>query len=242
MQKIPVILLDIDGVLNEAQQPVTLCMQQKLQQLARQKDVYFVTGNTYTKSVDLLNGPIAMYAGIFCNNADELRGMRGKLIWQDTETPPLPNIQDSLFCEASRDYINNCVEWRSPRFVNLCPVGRYASKEERDSHDSSWRTGFISDLRKFKYRDGVDGVWESIDCSIGGKVSIDIYSKGADKSRAAKWINDSGRNFVFIGDRTDEGGNDHCVKVYCDNMSQNKCLTSSGPTHTMEIINQLLGN
>lgn len=225
------VLLDIDGVLNEPQQPITLCMQQKLQSLARHREVYFVTGNSYTKSVDILNGPIGMYCGVFSNNADELRSMRGKLIWQDTETPPLPD-EIAVLLNMLPEPKRNSIEWRSPRFVNFCPIGRYATREERDGYDASWRVAFAKDV--------MDVYSDALDVSIGGQVSVDIYSKGADKSRAAKWINNTGRNFVFIGDRTSEGGNDHCVKLYCDNMTQNKCLTSSGPIHTMELLDNLL--
>lgn len=78
-----VVILDINGTLNEAQQPITLCMQQKLQALARRHQVYFVTGSTYTEAVDQLNSSIAMYCGVFCLDAEELRSMRGKLIWCD---------------------------------------------------------------------------------------------------------------------------------------------------------------
>lgn len=236
-----VALLDIDGVLNEPQQPVTFCMQQKLQQLARHKEVYFVTGNTYTKSVDLLNGPIGMYSGIFCLNADELRTMRGKLIWQDEVTEPLTGyLQQYLNNYFSGDdwCWNNNIEWRSPRFVNFSQLGRYCTQDDRDCHEHSWREDFIAVAREWALR----GQHAIPEFSIGGQVSIDIYSKGADKSRAAKWINNTGRNFVFIGDKTAPDGNDHCVKLYCDNSSQNKCLTSSGPLHTMEMLDNLIGN
>lgn len=226
-----VILLDIDGTLNEAQQPLTFCMQKKLQQLARHKIVYFVTGNSYTKSVDILNGPIGMYAGVFCLNADELRTMRGKVIWEDSDTPPLPDItQQWINYITGHSQKNNCIDWRSPRFVNFSKVGRYATKEERDEHDASWREKFIEDMC----------CKDTVECSIGGKVSVDIYSKGADKARAARWVNSTGRKFIFIGDKTDAGGNDYAVKKYCEDNSENICLTTTGPIHTMDYINKIL--
>lgn len=225
-----VILLDIDGVLNEAQQPITLCMQQKLQTISRHRDVYFVTGNSYIKSVDILNGPISMYAGVFCNNADELRTMRGKLIWQDAETPELPQMQ-MVICSYLSGQQNNSVEWRTPRMVNVSRIGRFASKDQRKSEKAEWRDQFIN-LMHASYK--------GIECAKGGVVSVDIYSKGADKSRAAKWVNNTGRDFIFIGDKTDDGGNDACVKKYCETHTKNICLKSNGPSHTMDLLDELI--
>lgn len=226
------VLLDIDGVICESQQPVTLEMQAVLQRLARQKLVYFVTGNHYTKSIDLLNGPIAMYGGIFNNTADELRSMRGKLIWRDETTPPLPSEIEQTLRTVYQPNKANCIEWRTPRFINFSKIGRYATLEERKSHDASWRDGAVEFLR-WRYPE--------VETVIGGSVSIDIYSKGADKSRAAKWLNERGRRFAFIGDKTEPGGNDFSVKKYIESNPQNICFTSLGCAHTIQIIEELLG-
>lgn len=230
VNKNTVILLDVDGVINEPQQACKPEMQSLLQRLAMHYQVYFVTGNGYTKTVDILNGPIGKFMGVFCNNADELRTMRGKLVWQDTYTKPLPRLD---FCLMSllRDKAtgNNCIEWRSPRFVNISTIGRYADEETRRQHNGSWReyiAHIISD--------------DEVECSIGGQVSIDIYSKGADKSRAAKYINSQDKNFLFIGDKTSPGGNDYPIVQYCELNPENICLTTVSYLNTMEIINSLL--
>ena len=230
-----VFLLDIDGVLCEAQQPVGQEMQKRLLALARQHQVYFVTGNSYVKSVDLLAGHIKDFSGVFCHSADELRSMRGKLIWQDTYSKPLhPEMESILRDVAEKIKLrlqNNSIEWRSPRILNFCPIGRFATQKERDNHDASWRESFIKDIMFIPM---------GFECSIGGKVSIDIYSSRADKSRAAKWINAQGKVFTFIGDKTAAGGNDYPVKEYCINNPENICLQSNGVAHTLELIDGFL--
>ncbi len=229
-----VFLLDIDGTLNKSQEPLSDEMSRLLQRLTRYFQVYFVTGNNYIKTVDIINGSMAHFSGVFCNNGDELRTMRGKLMWTDTETEPLDNSLEYWIRVAGDFEKNNCVEWRSPRFVNVSMVGRFATQGERNSHDAGWRDGFI------KYLRGLFNFREDVDFSTGGSVSVDIYSKGADKSRACKYINNTGKNFIFIGDRTDENGNDYPVKKYCEQNDKNICLTSFGTTHTMEIIEEFL--
>lgn len=209
------LLLDIDGVVCEPQQPIS---EKMLRFLRGYKSVYMVTGNTYTKAVDLVGS-----WPIFCNNADELRS-GGLLIWKDEISPALPYIPPIRG-------MNNCMDWRSPRFVNVCPIGRYASKKARDESDNSWREDYIKEIK---------GRYHGIEAVIGGQVSVDVYSRGADKSRAGKWLNDIGYDFIFIGDKTDPGGNDYPLVKYCYDHPQNKWFKSTGPEHTMEIIRGLL--
>lgn len=230
-----VFLFDIDGVLNESQQPISLEMHSKLQRLARHYQVYFLTGNTYTRSVDIINGHIKDFAGVFCNSGDELRTMRGKLIWQDTATPAIPpEIEQTLYSlllSMGYDHYGNRIEWRNPRNINFSAIGRNASMEVRAAHDPSWRQE-AADYIMYRYPD--------LDVSIGGSISLDICRHGANKARACKYINALGKDFVFIGDKTSEGGNDHCVKVYCEENSKNICLTSNGVLNTIKILDEYL--
>lgn len=226
------LLLDIDGTLNEAQQPIKEDMRHRLLSLTRRYNVYFVTGNSYVKTIDIIGSPIRDFSGVFCSNADELRTMRGKLMWRDTETPELPDglercIRTIYDCSAK-----NCIEWRNPRFLNFSKIGRFATQEQRLAHDASWRTDAVGYL-KFRFPE--------IETAIGGSVSVDVYSSGADKSRACKYINAQGKKFIFIGDKTDIGGNDHCVKKYCEANSENICCTSNGTLTTIKLLNGFLG-
>lgn len=223
-------LFDVDGVLCEPQQKMNEEVQRRLESFCC--PVFFVTGNSYTKAMDMLGLWCGdWWSGVFCNNADELRES-GQLIWQDTETPPLPSglARALLFAAYWNEPAANQTEWRNPRFVNFCPIGRYANKEQRDAHDPSWRRGFIS-----KTLDDFD-----VECVIGGQVSVDIYSKGADKSRAGKWLNDNGYTFAFIGDKTDPGGNDYPLVKYCEAHPENKWYKSTGPEDTLRILREIV--
>lgn len=219
-----VLLLDIDGVLNEPQQPISDDMRAKITMVSFVMPIYFVTGNSFTKSIDILGWH--GFAGIFCNNGDELRDKYGYCQWRDDVTPPLPQID--LIYKA-----NNSIEWRSPRFVNYCPIGRYATLEQRAEHVDNWRDLFVSWVTEH---------FPDVECATGGAVSVDIYSRGADKARAAKYLNEQGYNFIFIGDKTAPGGNDYCIRKYCENNggNKNKVFTSNGTANTMELLDKIL--
>lgn len=223
------LLLDIDGVVCEPQQPMTKEMDHVLRKInGETMEVFFVTGNSYTKAADMIGAKWR----IFCNNADELR-RQGVLHWQDTETPPLPNIQIELYSFFSKfsSARNNQIEWRSPRFVNVSLLGRYATKQERSNAEQSWKGGLITQLAPF-------GAMDKLEVVIGGQVSVDIYSKGADKARAGKWLTDHGYEFFFIGDKTDKGGNDYPLVEYCEKTG-NKWFKASGVEETKKLIEAL---
>lgn len=116
--------------------------------------------------------------------------------------------------------------------INFSHIGRYAPKESRDAHDSSWRDDHIRAIK---------ALYPDVVVEKGGQISLDIHSAGADKSRAAKYINETLRkDFVFLGDRTEEGGNDYPVKKYCDECPKNVCLQVNSIEDTFAIIDALL--
>lgn len=218
-----VLLLDIDGVVNYPQQEIN----EDIKWLLQERNPYFVTGNSFGKSKEILGG--LPFSFIFCNNSDEMRTDDGILIWRESKIDPLPNIQPFL-CSQFVEINNNNIEWRNPRFVNFSMIGRYATKEERDSHDNSWRDVFI-DRIKNKF---------DVEAVKGGQISVDIFSKGADKSRAIRWINEvMNKDVVFIGDKTDKGGNDYPIVEYCNNNPRNKWFKTSGVEETAEILREL---
>ena len=227
-------LLDIDGVLCESQQPVSRAMRNALNRLVEYYPVYIVTGNSFTKARDLLCD--IEVDGIFCNNADEYRDFSGRLVWGEQIIRPLPpQIENTLqtLLGSDNSHAGNRIAWRTPRMINFSKCGRFASKETRASCDVSWREDTIK---------LIELIYPEVRAVIGGAVSIDIFMRGADKSRAGAYLtNFLNRHFIFIGDKTSPGGNDYPLKEYCIKYPENLCLTSSGPEHTLELIDKITG-
>ena len=61
--------------------------------------------------------------------------------------------------------------------------------------------------------DIIGNKYPDIGTSIGGKISIDIYPKGNDKSQSVDWImqREMPDYIVFVGDRAYPGGNDYAA-------------------------------
>jgi len=225
-----VLILDIDGVVCDSQEKVRQEVIERIVSASFEMPVYFCTGNTFTKSMDMLEWH--GMSGIFCLNGHELRDGHGYKVWEDTTTLPLPrSLTSDIICRMDVPMENNAIEWRTESFVNYCPIGRFATIGQRNSHDASWRKGFMETIKT---------LYPGLEVSAGGKVSVDICSHGANKSRAAKYINECGHNFIYIGDKTAQGGNDYPVVEYVKHKDSNSVLTSTGPSHTMTLIDGVI--
>lgn len=213
-----VLLLDIDGVVCKPQQKIS----HEMINVLKNFDVYYCTGNSYTRAHDLVGG-----GKIFCCNGYELRE-NGKLFWRDEKSENLDPEIEYFLRDYSRSGYGNQIEWRAPSFINYSIIGRYAPWDVRLSHNPFWQEDLS---KKIKSR------W---DVSVtNGAVSVDIFTVGADKSRAAKWVNDNVGNFVFIGDKTEPNGNDYPIIKYVEKNKNNLAFTSTGPQQTIQILSNL---
>ena len=79
---------------------------------------------------------------------------------------------------------------------------------------------------------------------MGGQISIDIYPKGMDKSQIFNVIKQERLvqpdEYIFIGDRTKEGGNDYPLAKLMK--ETNNCYTfqTNGWEQTQEILENLV--
>jgi HAD superfamily hydrolase (TIGR01484 family) len=73
----------------------------------------------------------------------------------------------------------------------------------------------------------------------GGSTSIDVTHKGIDKSHGIrqieKYLGFTRDEMVFVGDALMPGGNDHAVVG-----TGVRCISTSGPLQTLDIIEELL--
>ena len=86
--------------------------------------------------------------------------------------------------------------------------------------------------------------WPTLESSIGGQISIDIYEPGMDKSQIFHHIkkNFTGliNRYVFIGDRTMVGGNDYPISKLIDNTKNGLSYQTEGPSETQKILESLI--
>ena len=81
-------------------------------------------------------------------------------------------------------------------------------------------------------------MYPEIDVSIGGKISLDIYPKGNDKSQSVSYVmkEDPRTRIIFLGDRAFPGGNDYAACQYIDKIGRGTWFNVSNWKETMAIL------
>ena len=89
--------------------------------------------------------------------------------------------------------------------LNICPIGRSCSQEERDAFEcfdkeNNIRANIVSQLEQD---------FPSLSFSIGGQISIDVFPKGWNKTYCLQFIQEEYDTIYFFGDKIIPGGNDY---------------------------------
>jgi len=125
--------------------------------------------------------------------------------------------------------------------INVSPVGRNASNEERNAYEKfdkehHIREKFIEEIKK-EFPDS------GLTYSIGGQISFDVFPTGWDKTYclqhvAAEKDRPDGVDYTtihFFGDKTFKGGNDY--EIYTDPRVIGHSVTN--PEDTMAQVKEL---
>ena len=91
--------------------------------------------------------------------------------------------------------------------LNFSIIGRDCSLDERlDYFEYDVKT-----QERANIANDIITKWDSLDAVIGGQISIDITPRAMNKSQVLKEVKKfySDEEYIFIGDRTMEGGNDY---------------------------------
>ncbi|ORD94716.1 PMM [Enterospora canceri] len=118
--------------------------------------------------------------------------------------------------------------------VNVSVIGRSCSTAERVEFDAFDRKNGIRRRLVEQIRPLLDEL--GLDCAIGGQISVDIFPVGWDKTQCLNMIEEG--LIYFIGDKTEEGGNDH--GLFSD--SRTVGFTTTGPEETIEIVDRIIGS
>lgn len=123
----------------------------------------------------------------------------------------------------------NFVEFRNG-MINLCPVGRSCTLEEREE--------FFEYDNKENIRGKMVKYLENelselnLQYSIGGQISIDVFPIGWDKTYCLQFVKDIYDEIYFFGDRTMPGGNDY--EIFNHKLTIGHAVTN--PSDTMDLL------
>ncbi|KAK7112075.1 phosphomannomutase 2-like [Littorina saxatilis] len=229
-------LFDVDGTLTEPRQKIDKATEDFLKKLKTRVLVGLVGGSDLVKIAEQMGGDAVhqKYDYVFAEN--------GLMAFKEGNLIEKQNIQKFIGDEILQKLINFALRYMSELtlpckrgtfvefrngMINLCPVGRSCSQEERVQFaeydkEHQVRPKFVEALRK-AFPDA------GLEFAIGGQISIDVYPTGWDKRFCLQFVlKDNIKTIHFFGDKVDKGGNDH--EVYEDSRTIGHRVTSPDDT------------
>tara|TARA_B100000424_G_scaffold261091_1_gene245633 strand:+ start:769 stop:1530 length:762 start_codon:yes stop_codon:yes gene_type:complete len=246
-------IFDIDGTLTPSRQKMTPEFSKFFDTWADKNNYYLVTGSDLEKVEEQI--PISYIdkaQGLFtcCGNqfymnklwkSGDKQEMHRYIKYNNKFNVPdgleeflMHKVKDSM-CPIR---VGNHIENRDS-MLNFSVVGRDCNQEQREEYfewdKKNKERKYIVNQLKSKF--------QTLEASIGGQISIDIYEPGMDKSQIFSHIQKNYQGLVdktiFIGDRTTENGNDYPLAKLMNNTPACEVYQTDGPENTIQILKEL---
>ena len=244
-----IFVFDIDGTLTPSRLQMTDEFSKFFDKWSERNKYYLVTGSDLDKTKEQL--PI-----IYIDRAEAIFTCCGNQMWRDNNlvydnkfkvSKKLNKLLGTILSNNQYSIkTGNHIEDRGS-MVNFSIVGRNCTLDERLQY-------FVYDNEKSERKTIANAIKEKfpeLDAVLGGQISIDIYPKNMDKSQIFKHIKtninlDSHTKtladtyeYIFIGDRTEKGGNDYPLALLMDNTDNCDFYQTDGWKETQQILESL---
>ena len=216
---------DVDGTLTPSRQLIDNEFARWFLNFTKQNTVYLVSGSDYAKTVEQLGREICeSVAGVYscAGNALYVKGNQIYANELELTEEELQFLETLLQLSAYPERTGQHIEMRLG-LCNFSIVGRGANREQRLAY-VQYDTA-INERRNLA--ELITSRFPRLEATVAGETGIDIYLKGKDKSQIANEI----KPFVFFGDKTEPGGNDHTISLVAD-----KCHSVDGWEETFDIL------
>ncbi len=233
-------IFDVDGTITPSRQPMdALFSEFFLDWIVEQnKSVYFASGSDIKKIREQLPEDVeAVTEGIFSCLGNQL-WQEQKLIYQTSFLPSKAFFQDlQLYLDHGARYRTRTGRHVESRvgMVNFSVIGRNATPEERKTY-KQWDEVHREREDFLEY---ITSRYPAVEASIGGEISVDIYPRGNDKSQVIKYLSnmEPASSYVFVGDRTDPGGNDYAITQAIEQCEGSRWFKVNSWKDTRDLIN-----
>lgn len=240
-------LFDVDGTLTMPRLKVKENMTKFLDENKHKITFGIVGGSNFPKIEEQLNsGDGRSVTDKFAYTFSE----NGLMAHKGNQLLATASITKELGEDLLQEFINFCLEYMSKikipvkrgtfvefrnGMLNICPVGRSCSQEERIQffeYDKihNIRPQFVAALKE-RFAD------KNLTFSIGGQISFDVFPTGWDKRYCLQFVENEGYDEIhFFGDKTMPGGNDY--EIFTDDRTIGHTVTS--PEDTIEQVTKLM--
>lgn len=240
-------LFDVDGTLTMPRLVIEPEMTEFMKKLREECVIGVVGGSDFVKIEEQMNSGDGSSV---LDKFDFTFSENGLMAHKAKDLLAIANIKKELGDDVLQDFINFCLEYMSKLklpckrgtfiefrngMLNICPVGRSCSQEERIEFNEfdkihNIRPKFVAALKE-KFA-GVP-----LTFSIGGQISFDVFPTGWDKTYCLRFVEKLGfKEIHFFGDKTMKGGNDN--EIFEDNRTIGHTVVS--PEDTRKQLSELM--
>ncbi|TMW61104.1 hypothetical protein Poli38472_013567 [Pythium oligandrum] len=235
-------LFDIDGPLTRARQSAKPEVLQRLKKLRESISVGVVGGSDLVKQKEQLGETVTDDLDYSFSENGLVAYRDGVKIGETSLRSHFTNEQINRIVNFALRYIADLdipvkrgtfVEFRTG-MMNICPIGRNCSQEERDEfgkydHIHNIRKTFVAKLKE-------EFAEYNLTYSIGGQISFDVFPSGWDKTFCLRYLDPKDYDEIhFFGDKVHEGGND--FEIYTHERTIGHAVTC--PEDTVKLLDEL---
>ena len=238
-----IFMFDIDGTLTPPRLPMTEEMVEMFEGFCKRNRVILVTGSDMKKVVEQVPKKIRdLVEGIYTCSGNALT-VGDEIIYDREFEPPeglVRLLEDWLHYSHYPVKAGGHIELRSG-MLNYSTVGRNCTQQQREDYEDWDRE---NGERKILI-ERILYMWPSLDCAIGGQISVDIYPQGLDKSQSYNRVRgeNPGYAIIFCGDRLMPGGNDYpFFKAMGENQTRCRPIDIAVPVSDWEDTKRFLSN
>tara|TARA_B100000900_G_scaffold81644_1_gene65855 strand:- start:35 stop:778 length:744 start_codon:yes stop_codon:yes gene_type:complete len=243
-----IFIFDMDGTLTPSRRKMTKDFEEFYSNWAENHTFFLVSGSNLEKIKEQVPEYILnLSEGVFTCGGNQL-WLNGELSYNHEFKPEndlIHFLEEKLKDSPYSVRAGNHIEDRGS-MLNFSVVGRDCSLEQRLHYfeydcESKERNNIAEEIM---------AKWDNLDAVIGGQISIDITPRGMNKSQVLGEVKKFFPNekYIFIGDRTMEGGNDYPLAKIMHN--QENCLVfqagapsaEDGYKDTQRILEELVNN
>lgn len=235
------LLFDVDGTLSASRQSMKSDMLHTLTTLKEKYDLGIVGGSDRAKQMEQIgqenetlfdyvfseNGLMFYQKGILQHSMNFLE------FWGEAKYQTLVNSVLLYLSQLTLPFKRGCFIELRTGLVNICPVGRSVTVEERLAFAQYDKEHHVRQklVEFLQYKFG------ELAFSTGGQISIDVFPKGWDKTFCLSLLDRSQyKSIHFFGDQTQKGGNDHEIFHHPEVIGH----TVQNPEHTIALLQPFL--
>lgn len=232
-----VYIFDMDGTITPAREHMTPDFAFHFLPWLKAHCAYLAAGSNYEKVTEQLSPDVvASFSGIYSSMGNVFH-KKGQKIYRNDIKLNKEMLQYLERCRRNTEYegnlFGNYLELRIG-MLNFSVLGRNCPFSERAKYNE-WDN--IHHERE-KIAKKMNELFPEYDTSLGGKISLDIVTRGCGKEQIAARMREAHPHdkLIFFGDRTDKGGNDYTLAEALRQMENTEIIAVNSPDDVLKYL------